>query len=81
MIAAHPHRASPEVLRIFLNRLTEFVRAFDSSEKRAKDNVEFIKEKFGYPEEDIKVSILSACVGFYLLAALLGVAFNSRVPS
>jgi hypothetical protein len=31
------------------------VVAFDASENRAGPNVEFIKEKFGYPEEDIRV--------------------------
>ena len=55
MIAAHPTRASDDALRTFLNELSGFVRTFNSEEKRAKDDVEFIKEKFGYPEEDVKV--------------------------
>ena len=55
MIAAHPTRASTDALRTFLSDLSEYVRVFNSEEKREKDNVEYIKEKFGYPEEDIKV--------------------------
>jgi len=54
MIAAHPTRAAPDALRTFLAELSSYVRAFDSAEKRAHDDVEFIKEKFGYPEEDVK---------------------------
>ncbi|EMD34031.1 hypothetical protein CERSUDRAFT_141460 [Gelatoporia subvermispora B] len=54
MIAAHPTRASTDALRTFLGELTNYVRAFDSAEKRAQDDVEFIKAKFGYPEEDVK---------------------------
>ena len=56
MIAAHPARAPSELVKPFLSTLTTYVTAFDSEEKRAKENVEFIKEKFGYPEEDINVS-------------------------
>ena len=56
MIAAHPIRAPSELVKPFLSTLTTYVTAFDSEEKRAKENVEFIKEKFGYPEEDINVS-------------------------
>ena len=56
MIAAHPVRAPSELVKPFLSTLTTYVTAFDSEEKRAKENVEFIKEKFGYPEEDINVS-------------------------
>ena len=55
MIAAHPTRAPAQALSTFLEQLSGYVRAFNSPEKRAKDDVEFIKEKFGYPEEDIKV--------------------------
>ena len=55
MIAAHPTRAPASALKVFLADLSTYVRAFDSEEKRAKDNVEFIKAKFGYPEDDIKV--------------------------
>lgn len=57
MIAAHPTRAPADVLKVFLEKLSGYVRAFDSQEKRAKDDVEFIKDKFGYPEEDIKVRV------------------------
>ncbi|KAI0690155.1 periplasmic binding protein-like II [Cytidiella melzeri] len=55
MIAAStdPERAPNNALSTFLYDLTTYVRAFDSDEKRAKDDVEFIKEKFGYPEEDV----------------------------
>ena len=56
MIAAHPTRAPSELVKPFLSTLTTYVTAFDSEENRAKENVEFIKEKFGYPEEDINVS-------------------------
>ncbi|KAF8589809.1 periplasmic binding protein-like II [Ramaria rubella] len=56
LIAAHPspERAPPAAVRAFLTTLSEYVRAFNSSEKRAGANIEFIKEKFNYPEEDIK---------------------------
>lgn len=56
MIAAHPTRAPSELVKPFLGTLTTYVSAFDSEEKRVKGNVEFIKEKFGYPEGDINVS-------------------------
>ncbi|KAI0043812.1 hypothetical protein FA95DRAFT_1627735 [Auriscalpium vulgare] len=56
LIAAHPSpdRAPPDALRVFLHGLSSYVRAFDSEEKRESADVEFIKGKFGYPEEDIK---------------------------
>ncbi|KZS87769.1 periplasmic binding protein-like II [Sistotremastrum niveocremeum HHB9708] len=56
MIAAHtsPERAPHAEIRRFVATLTGYVRAFDSKEKRLHGNVEFIKERFGYPEEDIK---------------------------
>lgn len=53
LIAAHPTRATPVALRTFLSTLTTYVQTFDSPEKRAQDDVEFIKAKFGYPEADI----------------------------
>lgn len=56
MIAAHPTRASDDALRTFLENLSGYVREFDSEAKRAQADVDFIKEKFGYPEEDITVS-------------------------
>ncbi len=61
MIAAStdPERAPTEALKSFLSKLTTFVRSFDSEEKRAKDDVEFIKDKFGYPEDDVVVRIFS----------------------
>ena len=55
LIAAHPTRAPADALKPFLATLTTYVRAFDSAEKRELADVEFIKDKFGYPEEDIKV--------------------------
>jgi hypothetical protein len=56
LIAAHPspERASEEAVRRFLADLTAYVRRFDSEENRAVKDIDFIKEKFGYPEEDIK---------------------------
>ncbi|KAK7033232.1 periplasmic binding protein-like II [Favolaschia claudopus] len=54
LIAAHPTRASSEALRAFMTSLSEYVRAFDSASNREGPNVEVIKTKFGYPEEDIK---------------------------
>ncbi|KAH8092656.1 periplasmic binding protein-like II [Cristinia sonorae] len=53
LIAAHPVRASSDALKRFLSKLTTYVRAFDSEENRKTANVEFIKYRFGYPEEDI----------------------------
>jgi hypothetical protein len=35
--------------------LSGYVRAFNSASNRDGPNVEVIKAKFGYPEEDIKV--------------------------
>jgi hypothetical protein len=55
LIAAHPERTSPEAVTAFLTRLSTFVRAFDSEESRVQKNVDFIKENFGYPAEDIEV--------------------------
>ncbi|RPD60126.1 periplasmic binding protein-like II [Lentinus tigrinus ALCF2SS1-7] len=54
LIAAHPTRAPADALKPFLATLTTYVRAFDAAEKRESADVEFIKDKFGYPEEDIK---------------------------
>ncbi|CCM00113.1 uncharacterized protein FIBRA_02140 [Fibroporia radiculosa] len=54
LIAAHPTRAADVELRTFLTTLTTYVRTFDSPEKREQDDVDFIKAKFGYPEEDIR---------------------------
>ncbi|KAJ3529879.1 hypothetical protein NMY22_g8819 [Coprinellus aureogranulatus] len=54
LIVANPERADPKDVKHLLERLTGFVREFDSEEKREKDDVKFIKEKFGYPEEDVK---------------------------
>ena len=57
MIAAHSSqdRAPTGALKVFLNELSKYVRNFDSEESRAQKNVDFIKEAFGYPEEDIRV--------------------------
>lgn len=56
LIAAHPspERAPEEAVQHFLANLTTYVRRFDSEESRAAEGIDFIKEKFGYPEEDIK---------------------------
>ncbi|KAF7970081.1 hypothetical protein HWV62_25064 [Athelia sp. TMB] len=55
LIAAHPSqdRAPPAALRTFLTTLSGYVRDFGSPEARAGPSVEFIKAKFGYPEEDV----------------------------
>ena len=55
LIAAHPERTSPEAVTAFLTKLSTFARAFDSEESRVQKNVDFIKENFGYPGEDIEV--------------------------
>jgi len=54
LIAASPTRASPELLDTFLQTLTRYVVEFGSVDARAGKSVDFIKDKFGYPEEDIK---------------------------
>ncbi|KAF6757183.1 hypothetical protein DFP72DRAFT_891899 [Ephemerocybe angulata] len=54
LIVASPERADPAAVKDILQRLTGFVREFDSEQKREKENVDFIKAKFEYPEEDIK---------------------------
>jgi len=56
LIAAHPSptRAPLDALRSFLIKLSEYVQAFDLPTARAGPNVEVIKAKFGYPEEDIE---------------------------
>ncbi|TBU42376.1 periplasmic binding protein-like II [Dichomitus squalens] len=53
LIAAHPERAPADSLREFLGTLSTYVREFNSRENRAGPDVQFISEKFGYPEEDI----------------------------
>src|ERR1700761_8771059 len=60
MIASHVsnERAPALSVRNFVASLTEYVRSFTSVEKRQKENIDFIKAHFGYPEEDIKVSDL-----------------------
>ncbi|EUC64794.1 periplasmic-binding protein-like protein II, putative [Rhizoctonia solani AG-3 Rhs1AP] len=56
LIAAHPspERAEPAALRNFLGKLTEYVVKFDSKEQRAQADVDFIRERFGYPEVDVR---------------------------
>ncbi|KII85053.1 hypothetical protein PLICRDRAFT_166547 [Plicaturopsis crispa FD-325 SS-3] len=56
LIAAHPspNRVPPNSLRAFLTALTVYVRTFGTPANRAGDSLEFIKDKFGYPEADIK---------------------------
>jgi hypothetical protein len=60
LIAAHPSqdRAPSDKLNAFLQALSKYVVAFDTPETRAGPNVQFIKEKFGYPEEDIHVEFI-----------------------
>lgn len=78
MIAAHPARAPHDRVRHFLKGLTSYVREFDSREKRASANVEFIKSKFGYPVEDIEVYIQLEITST-LLTMLAGVAKNCGI--
>ncbi|KAK7050870.1 hypothetical protein VNI00_004982 [Paramarasmius palmivorus] len=52
LAAAQPN-ASAEELKTFLSTLSNYVRSFHSAESRASKNVGFIKDKFGYPEQDI----------------------------
>ncbi|TBU33329.1 periplasmic binding protein-like II [Dichomitus squalens] len=54
LIAAHPERAPADSLREFLGTLSTYVREFNLRENRAGPDVQFISEKFGYPEEDIQ---------------------------
>ncbi|TFL03795.1 periplasmic binding protein-like II [Pterulicium gracile] len=54
LIAAHPTRAPNDQVKAFLSQLTDFVNRFASTASRLGPNIDFIKEKFGYPEEDIK---------------------------
>jgi len=54
LIAASPTRASPAFLQTFLQTLTRYVGEFGSADARAGSSVNFIKDNFGYPEEDIK---------------------------
>jgi hypothetical protein len=56
LIAAHPSdaRCPPETLKTFLHKLSEYVRVFDSAEKRENENVDFIVKMWDYKEEDVK---------------------------
>jgi hypothetical protein len=54
LIAAHPTRAAPGDVRTFLERLSSHVRTFASPEQRAGPSIAFIRQTFGYPEEDVK---------------------------
>jgi len=60
LIAAHPsqERAPVNELRAFLEALSTYVVSFDAPDNRARPNVEFIKETFGYREEDIGVEFI-----------------------
>ncbi|KAF8486060.1 periplasmic binding protein-like II [Russula ochroleuca] len=55
LIAAHTShvRAPSNELRAFLDALSTYVVSFDAPNNRAGPNVTFIKETFGYREEDI----------------------------
>ncbi|TFK75182.1 periplasmic binding protein-like II [Pluteus cervinus] len=61
MIAAHPSpgRAPKEAVKTFLQGLTKYINSFNSEAGRAGANQEFIKEKFGYPLEDIEAWLLT----------------------
>lgn len=56
LIAAHPspERADRAALRNFLGRLTQYVRKFDEPGQREQADVDFIRERFGYEEHDIR---------------------------
>jgi hypothetical protein len=56
LIAAHPshERANPAALRNFLGQLTEYARRFDDAAQRKQADVDFIRERFGYEETDIR---------------------------
>ncbi|KAJ4477298.1 hypothetical protein J3R30DRAFT_3484379 [Lentinula aciculospora] len=53
LIAAQPS-ADTQALKQFLTTLSGHVCSFDSADSRATKNVDFIKNKFGYGEDDIK---------------------------
>ncbi|KZV64599.1 periplasmic binding protein-like II [Peniophora sp. CONT] len=55
-IAAHisEERAPRDLLKQFLTKLSDYVRAFDAPEARKEKDVEFIKSTFGYPETDVR---------------------------
>ncbi|KAF8825227.1 hypothetical protein HHX47_DHR7000186 [Lentinula edodes] len=53
LVAAQPS-VNTEALKQFLTTLSSYVRSFDSAESRATKNVNFIKSRFGYGEEDIE---------------------------
>ncbi|KAF8656217.1 hypothetical protein AX16_002653 [Volvariella volvacea WC 439] len=56
LIAAHPSptRAPKDQLRGFIQSLNASVQNFNSKASRSGPNQEFIKDKFGYPLEDIE---------------------------
>ncbi|GAA5957954.1 hypothetical protein JCM3765_006214 [Sporobolomyces pararoseus] len=58
-VVASPSTLAPSspllpVLESFLSNLTTSIRAFDSTEARSQDSVEFVKKTFGYPEDDVR---------------------------
>ncbi|KAH9940960.1 periplasmic binding protein-like II [Amylocystis lapponica] len=60
-LAVLAHRSTPDARRRvrparFLDALSAYVRAFDAEAQRAHADVAFIREKFGYPEADIRAS-------------------------
>ena len=54
---------SKATLRTFLSSLEAKVRDFDSPEKREKDDVDYVMNEFGYPEEDVKAWL--STVGYF----------------
>ncbi|KAF4596591.1 hypothetical protein EYR40_007716 [Pleurotus pulmonarius] len=59
LIAAHPERAPALQLSQLLDKLSTYVRSFDSAKKRSKEDIEFIKTHFGYAEDDIKAWLVT----------------------
>ncbi|KAH8826334.1 periplasmic binding protein-like II [Flagelloscypha sp. PMI_526] len=57
LIAAHPTRTSPSSLKPFLSSLDAYVVKFHSTEGRKGASQSAVKEKFGYPDEDIEAWI------------------------
>ncbi|KZS92571.1 periplasmic binding protein-like II [Sistotremastrum niveocremeum HHB9708] len=62
MIAARnsSEHVSHSEIRRFCATLTQYVRSFDSADKRQKENIEFLKTRLGYPEEDARAWMLTA---------------------
>jgi len=57
-----PARAPRAALRTFLRRLSAYVVAFDAPAGRARADVDFVVQTFGYPEADVRAWL--ATVGY-----------------